>query len=89
MPRRPSERARALSATARAPSFVVSSSVVISSVAATSAGTDLAARMQAATAPFMSTLPSPCSRPAESIRGAQGSSCHPVSGTVSIWPERA
>ena len=75
-------------AIARAPCFDVSSSVVMSSVTGTCAGMPRAATMQAATGPFMSTEPSPCSTPS-ATRGVQGESVHPVSGTVSMWPERA
>ena len=90
MPARFSSRARRLSrAMRRAPSFVVSSSVVISSVAGVPAGAALAARMQAASWPFMSTLPRPCSQPSVSRRGDQGSLSHPVAGTVSMWPDSA
>ena len=73
---------------ARAPCLLVSSSVVSSSVTGTSAGIPRAATMQAATGPFMSTDPNPCSTPS-TIRGVQGGLVQPVSGTVSMWPDRA
>ena len=75
-------------AISRAPALVVSSSVVIRSVIGTSSGSAFAATIAAASGPFMSALPSPCSTPS-AIRASQGSLRQPVSGTVSMWPDSA
>ena len=76
-------------AISRAPCLVVSSSVVISSVIGTRSGSARAATMAAATGPFMSVLPRPCRMPSVPRRADHGSSCQPVSGTVSMCPDSA
>ena len=58
-------------------------------VIGTLAGSAITATTAAATGPFMSVVPSPCITPSLSTRADHGSSCQPVSGTVSMWPENA
>ena len=67
-----------------APCLVLSSSVVIRKVTGTRSGKPRAAMIAAATGPFMSVLPRPCSTPSASVCADHGFSCQPVSGTVSM-----